>query len=315
MSDALIAFNTVSVHFGAQRVLRNVELQVPHAQTLVLIGESGCGKTVALKLIVGLLRASTGEVLFDGKRLALMAGKAEVDKAPKETAKALAPPKAMTLLSRILADPDELVEVALGVNDAMFRTAKVVVYTRLVEGRFPPWQSVLPGDPPIKVPVTIDKFFSAVRQARIVTSTESKAVKFTFEDGSVILRGQGADVLIEGMAHYSTLLFLEAEHGRAARIDFARHLEANYNENRRVDGERPLLQVSLGRPHDETVVYDKGAWALFMLHHHLGREQMSAGLHDFIGRFAGETDHPLLEDLFETLRPRAASPHPRACRR
>lgn len=133
-------------------------------------------------------------VATDGKRLALMAGKAEVEKAPKETAKALAPPKAMTLLSRILADPDELVEIALGVNDAMFRTAKVVVYTRLVEGRFPPWQSVLPGDPPIKVPVTIDKFFSAVRQARIVTSTESKAVKFTFEDGSVILRGQGADV-------------------------------------------------------------------------------------------------------------------------
>lgn len=138
-----------------------------------------------------------GDVRFvatDGKRLAVMPGKAEVVKAPKETAKALAPPKAMTLLARILADPDELVEIALGQNDAMFRTAKVVVYTRLVEGRFPPWQSVLPGDPPTKVPVGVDKFFSAVRQARIVTSAESKAVKFTFEDGSVTLRGQGADV-------------------------------------------------------------------------------------------------------------------------
>jgi phospholipid/cholesterol/gamma-HCH transport system ATP-binding protein len=72
MSDALIAFHTVSVHFGAQRVLRSVDLEVPHAQTLALIGESGCGKTVALKLIVGLLRPSAGEVLFDGKRLAAL---------------------------------------------------------------------------------------------------------------------------------------------------------------------------------------------------------------------------------------------------
>src|SRR5262249_46495150 len=39
-------------------------------QTLVVIGESGCGKTVFLKLIIGLLRPSSGRVLFDGRVLA-----------------------------------------------------------------------------------------------------------------------------------------------------------------------------------------------------------------------------------------------------
>lgn len=122
-------------------------------------------------------------------------------------------------------------------------------------------------------------------------------------------RGPGADVLIEGMANYSTLLLLEAEHGLAARIHFARQLEASYAEKRRVDGEKPLLRSSGGeRPSEETVVYDKGAWVVWMMHNHLGREKMSAGLHDFIGRFASGPDHPLLEDLIETLRPLAASP-------
>lgn len=69
MIDALIAFKNVAVDFGHHRVLHSIDLKIPKAQTLAVIGESGCGKTVALKLIVGLLRPSTGEVLFDGKRL------------------------------------------------------------------------------------------------------------------------------------------------------------------------------------------------------------------------------------------------------
>src|SRR5919199_1600971 len=65
----LIAFRDVSLTFGAQRVLRDLRLEIPHGQTLVVIGESGCGKTVLLKLIVGLLRPTAGRVLFDGRVL------------------------------------------------------------------------------------------------------------------------------------------------------------------------------------------------------------------------------------------------------
>ncbi len=66
----LIALRQVSMQFGAQRVLHGIDLDVEKGQTLLVIGESGCGKTVLLKLIIGLLRPTVGQVLFDGKVLA-----------------------------------------------------------------------------------------------------------------------------------------------------------------------------------------------------------------------------------------------------
>ena len=68
--DALIRVERVNVCFGRQHVLRGINFAVPRGQTLAVIGESGCGKTVLLKTIIGLLRPSEGQVFFDGRDLA-----------------------------------------------------------------------------------------------------------------------------------------------------------------------------------------------------------------------------------------------------
>lgn len=60
----------VSVRFGAQEVLRDITLSIPAGETLVILGESGCGKTVLLKTLIGLVRPSAGEVRFEGKAIA-----------------------------------------------------------------------------------------------------------------------------------------------------------------------------------------------------------------------------------------------------
>ncbi len=62
----LVDIRRLHVSFGNQNVLRNITLQVPRGETLALIGESGCGKTVLIKTIIGLVQPTRGEVMFDG---------------------------------------------------------------------------------------------------------------------------------------------------------------------------------------------------------------------------------------------------------
>jgi phospholipid/cholesterol/gamma-HCH transport system ATP-binding protein len=69
-TSPLIAVERVSVNFDGQGVLRNIDFGVKRGETLVVIGESGCGKTVLLKLIIGLLQPASGRVVFDGQVLA-----------------------------------------------------------------------------------------------------------------------------------------------------------------------------------------------------------------------------------------------------
>jgi len=59
----------LGIRFGAQEVLRDVSLAVRQGETLVVLGESGCGKTVLLKSMIGLVRPARGEVRFEGRPL------------------------------------------------------------------------------------------------------------------------------------------------------------------------------------------------------------------------------------------------------
>jgi len=65
----LLSVDRVSVQFGSQAVLRDIVLEIPAGQTLVVLGESGCGKTVLLKTLIGLIRPTRGEVRFEGRSL------------------------------------------------------------------------------------------------------------------------------------------------------------------------------------------------------------------------------------------------------
>lgn len=67
--DDLIEVRDISVQFGAQWVLRNIDLRIARGQTLAIIGESGCGKTVFMKTLVGLVTPTVGTVSFDGQEL------------------------------------------------------------------------------------------------------------------------------------------------------------------------------------------------------------------------------------------------------
>ncbi len=64
-----LELRNLNMVFGSQHVLRDINLSIPRGQTLAIIGESGCGKTVFLKTSIGLTIPTQGKVLFDGHDL------------------------------------------------------------------------------------------------------------------------------------------------------------------------------------------------------------------------------------------------------
>jgi len=58
--------------FGANQVLKGFSLDVKDGETLAIVGQSGTGKSVALKHVVGLLKADRGEVWVDGRNVGEM---------------------------------------------------------------------------------------------------------------------------------------------------------------------------------------------------------------------------------------------------
>ncbi|MGI8817914.1 MAG: ABC transporter ATP-binding protein [Gemmatimonadales bacterium] len=61
----MIVLDSLTKSFGTRRVLDGLSLEVPDGQNTVIIGASGAGKSVTLKLIVGLLEPGSGRVLVD----------------------------------------------------------------------------------------------------------------------------------------------------------------------------------------------------------------------------------------------------------
>lgn len=67
MAEPVIQFDRVSKSFDGHPVLRDFSLAVEQGTFLTVIGRSGCGKTTALRLVNGLIRADAGRVLVHGQ--------------------------------------------------------------------------------------------------------------------------------------------------------------------------------------------------------------------------------------------------------
>lgn len=61
--------------FNGQKVLDNLSLTIGTSETTVIIGRSGCGKSVLLKLIIGILKPDSGEIIIDGHDVTKMKDK------------------------------------------------------------------------------------------------------------------------------------------------------------------------------------------------------------------------------------------------
>jgi phospholipid/cholesterol/gamma-HCH transport system ATP-binding protein len=82
-NDVMIEIQGLVKHFDAQLVLDELDLQVRRGETLVIIGCSGCGKSVLLKHLIGILKPDRGRVLIDGTDIVPLSDSAMLEVAAK----------------------------------------------------------------------------------------------------------------------------------------------------------------------------------------------------------------------------------------
>lgn len=147
-------------------------------------------------VLVELTGDSISMVGTDGRRLARMSAPAEIQNdAQTPPGSPVVPVKALKLIERNLDDADPPVDIAIqGSTAVLIRMERAVIYSRLVEGRFPRYQDVFPTNVEVKIKMQVGPLRLAVEQASIVTSEESRGVDFSFGNGVLKLSSQAADV-------------------------------------------------------------------------------------------------------------------------
>ncbi len=67
--NVIIDLKNISVSFGDNQVLKDLNLYIRDKEFMTLLGPSGCGKTTTLRIIAGFIEPDEGEVIFDGKKI------------------------------------------------------------------------------------------------------------------------------------------------------------------------------------------------------------------------------------------------------
>jgi len=132
----------------------------------------------------------------DSRRLAVVTSPAQaVGEINVENTTPVVPSKAMQLIERSLPDDEDAVAmIAIHGNDVLVKAGGSTIYSRLVEGRFPKYSDVIPSSFEHSIEFVVGPFYSAVRQAQIVTNEESRGVDFKFSNGQMSLASRATDV-------------------------------------------------------------------------------------------------------------------------
>lgn len=132
----------------------------------------------------------------DGRRLALCKFGGESVNGHKSWQSSIIPVRAAKIIQRALADGDELCKVALTTTEVSVLYKGIMIGARLVEGRYPNWQQVIPKRDADwnRVEVACGPLNGVVGQASIVADKETRGLDFTFGNNNLIVGAQAAEL-------------------------------------------------------------------------------------------------------------------------
>jgi DNA polymerase-3 subunit beta len=128
-------------------------------------------------------------VATDTKRLALTTEPTDADDGA-----VMVPLKTTSLVVKNGAGDSLDVSLVMAPNAAVFKTDRWTIHTRLVEGKFPPYQQIVPKSLDHTAECQVGQFMSAVREAMVVTDEQAKRVEFHFADGQCRMTARASGV-------------------------------------------------------------------------------------------------------------------------
>jgi DNA polymerase-3 subunit beta len=129
-------------------------------------------------------------VATDGHRLAYCATENDQDLSKQEV---IIPRKTVTELQRLLSDSDDPVAIDIAANQIRFRFGEVELLSKLVEGKFPDYQRVIPTGYTRSITLNREQWAGALSRASILTSEKFKGVRFTLTPGSLKIQTTNAE--------------------------------------------------------------------------------------------------------------------------
>ncbi len=135
-------------------------------------------------------------VATDGRRLAL--ADEDVELAEKGHGDFIVPAKAVNELTRLMQENGE-VEFKYTENQAVFtlrddKGSSVLLITKLIEGNYPNYKQVIPGEMKERISLIREEFLHALRRAEVMTSEKANSVKLAFGKNNLAITANSPDV-------------------------------------------------------------------------------------------------------------------------
>jgi DNA polymerase III subunit beta len=106
----------------------------------------------------------------------------------------LLPPKALSVLQKLLPEAQESIGMSTSKRFCLFNLGASRLYTRLLDGTFPPYEQAIPSDADKKVRVQREPFTAALRRVAVFSESNTKMIRLSLDRGLLRLSAQAHDV-------------------------------------------------------------------------------------------------------------------------
>ena len=130
-------------------------------------------------------------VATDGRRLAML--DLEVEFARSQEAEIIVPTKCVTELVRLLGDDGD-VKMSIAENQVAFEVGGTLLVSKLIEGNYPNYRQVIPGEAKERITLERELFLNAVHRVSLLSSEKSNSVKLVFSKNNIEIAANTPDI-------------------------------------------------------------------------------------------------------------------------